>query len=59
LGEAGFAEVDTSVGVFSPIDTPITAALARRTHLLDDRRVLDLLGRLGGWYILGSGRRQE
>jgi ubiquinone/menaquinone biosynthesis C-methylase UbiE len=57
LREAGFAEIRTEVGVFNTIDTPVSDVLARRTRLLDDRRVLDWLGRIGGWYVLGSGRR--
>jgi ubiquinone/menaquinone biosynthesis C-methylase UbiE len=57
LGQAGFEAVATRVGVFNTIDTPISDLLARRTHLLDSARVLDRIGRLGGWYVLGIGRR--
>lgn len=57
LRAAGFEQATTSVGVFNTIDTPITDALARRTRLLEDRKVLDWLGRIGGWYVLGTGRR--
>lgn len=57
LSRAGFAEVRTQVGVFNTMDTPISQVLARHTRLLDDRRVLDWLGRVGGWYVLGVGRR--
>ena len=45
------------VGVFNTMDTPVSDVLARHTRLLDDRRVLDWLGRIGGWYVLGVGRR--
>jgi len=57
LREAGFIEPQSRVGVFNTVDTPISAALARRTRLLDDPRVRDWVGRVGGWYVLGSGRR--
>jgi SAM-dependent methyltransferase len=58
LDDAGYVDVTTAVGVFNTIDTPITDVLARRTHLLDDRRTLDWLGHVGGWYVLGRGRRR-
>jgi ubiquinone/menaquinone biosynthesis C-methylase UbiE len=57
LEAAEFTGVRTEVGVFNTVDTPISDLLARRTHLLDNPRVLDRLGRLGGWYVLGVGRR--
>jgi len=57
LRAAGFDRVSTSVGVFNAIDTPITDTLARRTHLLDNPKTLDRLGRIGGWYLLGAGSR--
>lgn len=57
LRAAGFDRVSTTVGVFNTIDTPITDVLARRTRLLDNRKTLDWLGRIGGWYVLATGRR--
>jgi ubiquinone/menaquinone biosynthesis C-methylase UbiE len=57
LRDAGFDSPRTRVGVFNTVDTPISDLLARRTRLLDDRRVLEWLGRAGGWYVLGIGRR--
>jgi ubiquinone/menaquinone biosynthesis C-methylase UbiE len=57
MSTAGFAEVRTAVGVFNTIDTPLSAALARRTRVMNDPRVLERLGRIGGWYVLGVGRR--
>jgi SAM-dependent methyltransferase len=57
LSEAGLIDVNTAVGGFNPEDTPITAVLARRSELFRRRSTLDTLGRLGGWYVLGRGRR--
>jgi ubiquinone/menaquinone biosynthesis C-methylase UbiE len=57
LREAGFAAVRTEVGGFKAEDTPISAVIARHTGLLNSRAVLDRLGRIGGWYVLGVGRR--
>jgi ubiquinone/menaquinone biosynthesis C-methylase UbiE len=57
MRDAGFATPRTKVGVFNTIDTPISDALARRTHLLDGPRVREWIGHLGGWYVLGVGRR--
>jgi len=53
----GFAEVSTRVGGFNTTDSPISDVLARRTRLLDDPARLEWLGRIGGWYVLGIGRR--
>jgi ubiquinone/menaquinone biosynthesis C-methylase UbiE len=57
LRSAGFVSVSTGVGGFNAGDTPITDILARRTRWLDDTRRTAALGRLGGWYVLGFGRR--
>jgi hypothetical protein len=57
LQRAGFVDVSTRVGVFNSIDTPISDVLARRTRLLDNPATLERLGRIGGWYVLGFGRR--
>lgn len=57
LADAGFVHAWTRVGGFNTIDTPITDLLARRTRLLDSRRTRDRLGRVGGWYVMGIGRR--
>jgi hypothetical protein len=57
MRDAGFATQRTQVGVFNTIDTPISDVLARRTHLLDSPRVREWIGHLGGWYVLGVGRR--
>jgi ubiquinone/menaquinone biosynthesis C-methylase UbiE len=57
MRRAGFVSVSSSVGVFSAIDTPMTDVLRRHTRLLDNPAMLDRLGRIGGWYVLGFGRR--
>jgi ubiquinone/menaquinone biosynthesis C-methylase UbiE len=57
LRGAGFTKVRTRVGVFNAIDTPITDVLARHTRLFEGRRLKDLLGSVGGWYVLGTGTR--
>jgi ubiquinone/menaquinone biosynthesis C-methylase UbiE len=57
LADAGLTQIASSVGGFNATDTPFTDVLARRTRLLDNPRVLDFLGRTGGWYVIGSGRR--
>ena len=35
----------------------LSAALQRRVGSLRDARVLDRLGRIGGWYVIGVGTR--
>jgi ubiquinone/menaquinone biosynthesis C-methylase UbiE len=57
MRDAGFEAARTEVGVFNTIDTPISDLLARRTHLLDSPRVRERIGQVGGWYVLGVGRR--
>src|SRR5262249_34545218 len=57
LRGAGFVDVATSVGVFNAADTPLTHMLARRLGLLQKPETLDRIGRVGGWYVLGFGRR--
>ncbi len=57
MREAGFRDVRTSIGGFNASDTPITGFLAAHTRLLDDPATLARIGRVGGWYVLGYGRR--
>ena len=57
LESAGFAGVTTRVRHFQPSDTPITYALKGRLKALDRPDVLEWIGRIGGWYIVGVGRR--
>jgi ubiquinone/menaquinone biosynthesis C-methylase UbiE len=59
MSTAGFAGVRTAVGVFNTIDTPLSAALARRTRVMNDPRVREWLGGIGGWYVLGVGHRSS
>jgi ubiquinone/menaquinone biosynthesis C-methylase UbiE len=56
LRDAGFAEVSTEVRHFNTSDTFITASLALRGRLRR-RSTLDRIGRIGGWYVVGRGRR--
>jgi ubiquinone/menaquinone biosynthesis C-methylase UbiE len=56
LRRAGFTEVSTEVRHFNVTDTVVTAALARR-GALRRRATRDRIGRIGGWYVVGRGRR--
>jgi ubiquinone/menaquinone biosynthesis C-methylase UbiE len=57
LTEAGFERVETEVRHFWPSDTFVTAMLESRVKALRDARVLDRIGRIGGWYVVGRGIR--
>ncbi|HUP33391.1 MAG TPA: methyltransferase domain-containing protein [Gaiellaceae bacterium] len=57
LTEAGLVGVTTSVRHFQPTDTPVTSVLRRFVRKLDDPRVLERIGRIGGWYVVGTGTR--
>lgn len=57
LTAAGFTDVNAAVGGFNSEDTPITAVLARRSEFFRRQSTLDAIGRLGGWYVLGVGRK--
>jgi ubiquinone/menaquinone biosynthesis C-methylase UbiE len=56
MTEAGFVGVDTTVRHFNPTDTPITYVLRRWVHALENPRVLDQIGRAGGWYVVATGK---
>jgi len=56
LTRAGFADVSAEVRHFHPGDTYITARLAHRPAFRR-RGTLDWIGRVGGWYVIGRGRR--
>ena len=56
LREAGFAGVTTRVRQFKAQDAPITAFLEPLLPPLRDPRVLDRIGRVAGWYVIGCGR---
>ena len=57
LGAAGFADASAHARHFNVSDTPVTALLSPRLRFLHDARLRDRLGRIGGWYIVGRGRR--
>jgi ubiquinone/menaquinone biosynthesis C-methylase UbiE len=57
LDAAGFGNVSVGVRHFQPSDTPITYVLKDRLRVLDNPNVLDRIGRLGGWYVVGRGFR--
>jgi ubiquinone/menaquinone biosynthesis C-methylase UbiE len=59
LESAGFGDVTTSVRHFNARDTPVTAALEKRLRLLHDPQVLDRIGRIGGWYVVGRGVKRR
>ena len=56
LREAGFGGVETRVRHFHAGDTFITDYLQRFASPLRDARTLDRIGRVAGWYVIGSGR---
>jgi ubiquinone/menaquinone biosynthesis C-methylase UbiE len=55
LRDAGFSSVRTSVRHFHPGDAFPYDWLARRVAALRDQRLLDRIGRLAGWYVVGYG----
>jgi ubiquinone/menaquinone biosynthesis C-methylase UbiE len=57
LQDAGLERVETVVRHFHPSDTPVTAVLASRVGALRKPDVLDRIGRVGGWYIIATGRK--
>jgi hypothetical protein len=52
---AGFVDVATTVRHFQVSDTLFTRLLAPHIKRLGDPRVLDRLGRIGGWYVIARG----
>jgi ubiquinone/menaquinone biosynthesis C-methylase UbiE len=56
MRDAGFSGVATQVRQFKAQDTFITLMLERHVRALRDPRVLDRIGRVGGWYVIASGR---
>jgi len=57
LQAAGLEGVRTAVRHFQPTDTPVTYVLRRFVRKLEDPRVLERIGRIGGWYVVGTGTR--
>jgi ubiquinone/menaquinone biosynthesis C-methylase UbiE len=56
LADAGFAGVESRVRHFHAGDTFVTDWLERYLAPLRDPRTLDRIGRVAGWYVIGSGR---
>lgn len=54
---AGFVDVTSSVRHFEPSDTQVTKLLRPMIRKLDDPRVQDRIGRIGGWYVVVRGVR--
>lgn len=57
LSSAGFSEVMSGVRHFRASDTIPTRVLARLLPAFRDRRLLDRIGRVAGWYVVGTGQR--
>jgi ubiquinone/menaquinone biosynthesis C-methylase UbiE len=57
LVEAGFTNVRSTVRHFHIEDTPLSMWVAARVGWLDSPGVLDRIGRIGGWYVIGYGTR--
>lgn len=57
LADAGFEQVSSNKRHFQAADTPFTFVLAKRIRPLNDPRLLDRLGRIGGWYVIVRGQR--
>jgi SAM-dependent methyltransferase len=56
MQNAGFTNVSVTVRHFRAVDTPLTYPL-RRFQTLNDPKLLDRIGRVGGWYIVATGRK--
>jgi ubiquinone/menaquinone biosynthesis C-methylase UbiE len=59
MRQVGFVQVTTSVRHFQPTDTPVTYVLRRWIKVLESPRVLDRIGRIGGWYVIARGTRRH
>jgi ubiquinone/menaquinone biosynthesis C-methylase UbiE len=57
LTTAGFTNVRTTVRHFHVEDTPVTTWAAAHARWLHSPEVLDRIGRIGGWYVIGYGTR--
>jgi len=57
LERAGFVDVRTEIHHLQIEDAFIYSMLARRIPKLRERAVLDRVGRVAGWYVIGIGRR--
>jgi ubiquinone/menaquinone biosynthesis C-methylase UbiE len=59
LHDSGFVDVRTTVRHFRVEDTPLSAWAARWIGGLRSPALLDRIGRIGGWYLVGYGRHGE
>jgi ubiquinone/menaquinone biosynthesis C-methylase UbiE len=57
LSAAGFTGIRTTMRHFNAWDTPISYWVTNRIPALGSRMVLDRIGRIGGWYVIGYGTR--
>jgi SAM-dependent methyltransferase len=59
LRRAGFVQIQTHARHFQPDDTQVTKVIARVPGLRSvlRRPLLDWLGRIGGWYLVGVGSK--
>ncbi|MGH3072154.1 MAG: class I SAM-dependent methyltransferase [Gaiellaceae bacterium] len=57
MAGAGFDGVHVAVRHFQPTDTPVTYVLRRWVRALENPRVLDRIGRVGGWYLVATGTK--
>jgi ubiquinone/menaquinone biosynthesis C-methylase UbiE len=57
LRTTGFDGVRTGVRHFHAEDTPLTAWIARSSARFPSPAILDRVGRIGGWYVIGRGTR--
>jgi ubiquinone/menaquinone biosynthesis C-methylase UbiE len=57
LEAAGFEQVETTVRHFRPSDEWPWGYLGPFVRPLRDPKVLDRIGRIAGWYVIGRGRR--
>jgi ubiquinone/menaquinone biosynthesis C-methylase UbiE len=57
LRSAGFEQVTVRKRHFRPEDSVLTGWLRRRFPSPHDSLVLDRIGRVAGWYLVGHGRR--
>jgi ubiquinone/menaquinone biosynthesis C-methylase UbiE len=57
LIEVGFVDVSSHVRHFALSDTFVTGWMEGRVRAVENPRVLDRIGRVGGWYVVGRGGR--
>jgi ubiquinone/menaquinone biosynthesis C-methylase UbiE len=55
MREAGFRDIRVDVYHFNYTDTPVTALLGRLSGAFRSPRLLNRIGRVGGWYVVARG----